>query len=409
VNNTIFIVLVSIPVVGFVLEQFLVYLNKTMWSNEVPVILRGICPVKEYRNSQLYNKEKYSLNFWSSLFNLLTILAMVILGGFAIVDGWARELGGDKMVLVTVIFFAILGFGSGIIDIPFSYIQTFIIEKKYGFNTMSQKTYFWDIIKTGLLTFFIGVPILGFVTWLYFKLGSSFWIYTWIFLTIISLFANFFYSDLIVPIFNKQLPLEAGSLRTRIEAFAKSSGFEVKDIYVIDGSKRSTKSNAYFSGIGPKKRIVLYDTLIKEFSEEEIVAVLGHEIGHYLKRHILLSMFISFFMNGLMLFLFSMIVDHPAFSLALGTETASFHMGLIVFGILYSPLSIVLDLLVNYISRKNEYTADKYSSEHYDPDYLASALKKLSIKNLSNMTPHPVYVFFYYSHPPLLKRLERLK
>jgi len=220
---------------------------------------------------------------------------------------------------------------------------------------------------------------------------------------------NLFYSELIVPLFNKQTPLEAGGLREKIEEFAIKTGFRLRNIYVIDGSKRSTKANAYFSGFGPKKRIVLYDTLIKDLTEEQIVAVLAHEIGHYKKRHVIMGLISSVIMTGVMLFLFSLIVNNPMLSQAMGAKDSSFHIGLIVFGILYSPLSLVIGLLSNFISRKNEFQADKFAKETYQPAYLAEALKKLSIKNLSNMMPHPVYVFFHYSHPTLLKRLEKLE
>ncbi|HSL87614.1 MAG TPA: M48 family metallopeptidase, partial [Bacteroidales bacterium] len=224
-----------------------------------------------------------------------------------------------------------------------------------------------------------------------------------------SIFMNLFYSELIVPLFNKQKPLEEGTLRERIEKFASATGFKLRDIFVIDGSKRSTKANAYFSGFGPKKRIVLFDTLMKEMTEDEIVAVLAHEIGHYKKKHVIMTLVFSVFLTGMMLFLFSLVVNNPSLSRALGAEEPGFHLGLIVFGILYSPLSLLIGLVSNYVSRKNEFEADNFVKENYKPVYLADALKKLSVKNLSNMLPHPAYVFFHYSHPPLLQRLEKLE
>jgi STE24 endopeptidase len=203
--------------------------------------------------------------------------------------------------------------------------------------------------------------------------------------------------------------LAEGSLRDKIGTFAARTGFKLKNIYVIDGSRRSTKSNAYFSGFGKKKRIVLYDTLIKEFSEEEIVAVLAHEIGHYKKKHVLINLVFSVMLTGFMLFLFSLVVDNPKLSQALGAKESSFHLGLIVFGILYSPLSLLIGLITNIISRENEFAADSFVRENYNAVFLGDALKKLSVKNLSNMMPHPLYVFFHYSHPPLLQRLEKLE
>jgi STE24 endopeptidase len=228
-------------------------------------------------------------------------------------------------------------------------------------------------------------------------------------ITLFSVFINLFYSELIVPLFNKQTPLQEGALRSEIETFARKTGFKLKNIYIIDGSKRSTKANAYFSGFGPKKRIVLYDTLQKELTDEEIVAVLAHEIGHYKKKHVLLMLLSSVILTGFMLLLFSLVVNNPLLSKALGSETTSFHLGLIVFGILYGPVALIIGLLTNYISRRNEFAADRFVKENYKPQILAEALKKLSVKNLSNMMPHPVYVFFHYSHPPLLSRLEKLE
>jgi STE24 endopeptidase len=407
-HNTIFILIIIIPVAGYLVEQYLEYLNGKMWSDSLPEKLKGICGEEEYRKTQSYDKENKKLSLWSSSFNLTVILAMIIAGGFAFADNMARSFS-TNLIIVSLVFFGIIGFASDLINVPFSLYETFVIEKKYGFNTMTLRTFITDHIKSWFIALLVGVPVLGLITWFYYKTGHNFWLYAWGLITLFSVFMNFFYSELIVPLFNKQTPLEAGSLRDKIEEFASRTGFRLRNIYVIDGSKRSTKSNAYFSGFGPKKRVVLYDTLLKEMSEEEIVAVLAHEIGHYKKKHVLLSLLFSFILTGFMLFLFSVVVDHPELSQALGTEKSSFHLGLIVFGILYSPLSLIIGLVSNYISRRNEFAADRFAKENYKPDMLADALKKLSVKNLSNMLPHKVYVFFHYSHPPLLKRLEKLE
>jgi STE24 endopeptidase len=379
-----------------------------MWSDSLPDKLKGICDESEYRNSQLYQKENNKLEFWTSLLNLIVIIGTIIAGGFAVLDLFARTIS-TNMILISLVFFGIIGFVSDIINIPFSYYDTFVIEKKFGFNTMSIRTFITDHIKSWFIALLVGIPVLGFITWVYYKTGQHFWIYSWAVITLFSVFINFFYSELIVPLFNKQTPLEEGTLRNAIEEFAQKAGFKLRNIYIIDGSKRSTKANAYFSGFGPKKRIVLYDTLQKDLSEEEIVAVLAHEVGHYKKKHVLMTLIFSVLLTGLMLFLFSLVVNNPLLTQALGSDTTSFHMGLIVFGILYSPLSLVIGLISNYISRKNEFAADRFARENFKPEILASALKKLSVKNLSNMMPHPAYVFFHYSHPPLLSRLEKLE
>jgi STE24 endopeptidase len=407
-HNTIFYLIIIIPVTGFIIERYLEYLNRKMWSEKLPEKLKGVCGEEEYRKSQLYEKDNKQLAFWSSAFNLAVILAMIIAGGFSLVDGLARSIS-INLIITALIFFGIIGLVSDLINVPFSWYDTFVIEKRYGFNTMTLRTFITDHIKSWFIVILVGIPVLGLITWFYYKTGPGFWLYAWALITVFSVFMNLFYSELIVPLFNKQVPLEDGPLRKKIEEFSANNGFKLRDIYIIDGSKRSTKSNAYFSGFGPKKRIVLFDTLLKEFSDEEIVAVLAHEIGHYKKKHVLLTLVFSFILTGFMLFLFSLVANNPQLSGALGAENSSFHLGLIVFGILYSPLSLVIGMASNYISRKNEFAADRFVKEHYDATFLSGALKKLSVKNLSNMLPHPAYVFFHYSHPPLLQRLENLE
>jgi STE24 endopeptidase len=407
-HNTIFYLIILIPVSGFIIERCLDYLNASMWSDSLPPKLKGICDEEEYRKSQRYQKENDRLSLWSSSFNLAIIIAAIVAGGFALADNAARALSSN-IVVISLIFFGIIGLFSDLINIPFSLIDTFIIEKRYGFNTMTVRTFITDHIKSWFIALLIGAPVLGLIVWFYYRTGQYFWLYAWGLITLFSIFINFFYSELIVPLFNKQTPLPDGPLRTEIEAFAQKAGFKLRDVYVIDGSKRSTKANAYFSGFGPKKRIVLYDTLQKDLSDEEIVAVLAHEIGHYKKKHILYSLVLSVIITGLMLFPFSTVVNNPSLSASLGAQHKSFHLGLIVFGILYSPLSLVIGLFSNYISRKNEFEADHFVVENHKPEVLASALKKLSVKNLSNMLPHKAYVFFHYSHPPLISRLEKLE
>ncbi|MBN2862614.1 MAG: M48 family metallopeptidase [Bacteroidales bacterium] len=407
-NNPIFYIILILPVAGYILERYLEHLNSKMWSDELPPQLKGICQEEDYRKSQLYDKENKKLAFWSSTFNLAVIVAMIILGGFSFVDRIARTFSMN-LIVVALIFFAIIGFVSEIINIPFSLYDTFVIEKKFGFNRMTKRTFITDHLKSWFISLLVGIPVLGLITWFYYKTSHNFWLYAWGLITVFTLFMNFFYSELIVPLFNKQTPLEDGSLRNKIESFASQTGFKLKNIYVIDGSKRSTKSNAYFAGFGSKKRVVLYDTLLNEMTEDEIVAVLAHEIGHYRKKHVLIMILTSFLTTGLMLFLFSLVVNNPHMSQALGSDKPSFHLGLIVFGILYSPLALLIGLISNIISRKNEFSADSFVRKNFKGDILGEALKKLSVKNLSNMIPHPLYVFFHYSHPPLLQRLEKLK
>ena len=407
-HNFVFFLIIIIPATGFLLERYLEHLNAGMRSEKLPAKLKGICDEKEYRKTLLYEKDNKKLSFWSASLNLAVVLFMIIAGGFALIDNWARVLS-ENPIIISLLFFGIIGLASDVINIPFGWYDTFVIEKKHGFNTMTIRTFITDHLKSWFIALLVGVPVLGLITWIYYKTGNRFWLYAWGLVTLFSVFINLFYSELIVPLFNKQIPLAEGSLRNRIEEFASKTGFRLRNIYVIDGSKRSTKANAYFSGFGPKKRIVLFDTLLKEFTEEEIVAVLAHEIGHFRKKHVLRSLLFSVLLTGLMLFLFSLVVSSPLLSQSMGAESPSFHLGLIVFGILYSPLSLLIGLGTNCISRRNEYEADRFVRDNHDPAILAEALKKLSVKNLSNLMPHPAYVFFHYSHPPLLDRLAKLE
>ena len=259
------------------------------------------------------------------------------------------------------------------------------------------------------MTLIFGGIILSSIIWFYEQTGEKFWIYTWILTTFFSIFINLFYSKLIVPLFNKQIPLENGELKSKIESYAETVGFKVNNIFVIDGSKRSTKANAYFSGFGSQKRITLFDTLINDLETDEIVGVLAHEVGHYKKKHIIFNLITSTLLTGLTLYILSLFVNSLTLSQALGVSVKSFHVNLITFGVLYSPISEITGLLVNYVSRKFEFQADNYAKNTFDAKPLISSLKKLSKKSLSNLTPHPAYVFVHYSHPTLLQRIKNLE
>ncbi|MBN4081857.1 M48 family metallopeptidase, partial [bacterium AH-315-C07] len=271
------------------------------------------------------------------------------------------------------------------------------------------KVFITDKLKGYLLTIILGGGILSLFIWFYNLAGTNFWIYAWIMFAAVMLFMFMFYTSLILPLFNKLTPLEDGGLRTKIEEYAKKVDFPLVNILVMDGSKRSAKANAFFSGLGSKKKIVLYDTLIKDHSDEELVAVLAHEVGHYKKKHTHQSIVLSLLQTGLTLFILSWFIDSSLLSEVLGGKEYAFHLNLLAFGLLYSPLSMIIGVLMNILSRKNEYQADRYAKETYDGSFLASALKKLSVNNLSNLNPHSWNVFLHYSHPPLLKRLEAIE
>ena len=407
-HNILFWVIIAIIVIDFLFEKYLDYLNTKTMSDTLPDEVKGIYDEEKYKKQQAYQRENNRFGLISGSVSFAATLLMFLLFGFAFVNNIAWDLTGNAIV-AALIFFGIIMFASDLLGIPFDVYDTFKIEEKYGFNKTTPKTFVLDKIKGWLIGALIGGGLLALIIFIYQKTQQMFWIYAWLVVAAFSVFMAMFYSNLIVPLFNKQTPLEEGELRNAIQQFASKVGFKLDNIFVINGSKRSTKANAYFTGLGAKKRIVLYDTLIHDMEIDELVAVLAHEIGHYKKKHVVQGLFISLIQAGIVLFIFSLLIDSPQLSLALGVEKPNFHIGLVAFGVLYTPVSFVLGIFMNMLSRKNEYQADAFAAEHFKPQPLASALKKLSVKNLSNLTPHPKYVFFHYSHPTLLQRLEHLK
>lgn len=394
-------------IANFIFERWLDYLNTTNWSSELPPELLGIYNEEKYQKSIEYEKVTYRFSVVTESLGFIAVLLIFIAGGFGWLDGIIRSRVTNP-IYIALIFFAILGLVTEIVSLPFSWYDTFVIEEKFGFNKTTRRVFILDQIKGLIIGAIIGGIVLYLIVWIYLIAGGLFWVYSLLVIAIFSVFMLLFYSSFIVPLFNKQTPLVDGDLKNAIRAFSSKVGFMLDNVYVIDGSKRSTKANAYFTGLGRKKRIVLYDTLISELDTEEIVAVLAHEIGHYKKHHVISGLFLSLITTAIMLYIFSLVSGYPAFAQALGSEIPSFHLAIISFGILYSPLSLIFGISLHYISRKNEYQADHFAAEKYEGKYLASALKKLSVNNLSNLTPHPTHVFFHYSHPTLLQRLKKL-
>ncbi|PKA96882.1 STE24 endopeptidase [Flavobacteriaceae bacterium MAR_2009_75] len=406
--NTLFYIIVAILILQFVLETVLDYLNAKHYNDPIPNELNDVFDKTEYQKSQSYKKTTYRFGLITSTSSLLLTLIFLFFGGFEWIDGIARSIT-DSSILIALVFFGIIMIGNDLITMPFSYYSTFVIEEKFGFNKTTKKIFFLDKLKGWLMMVVVGGAILALIIWFFEWAGSNFWIYAWALVALFTIFMNLFYSKLIVPLFNKQTPLELGSLKTKIENFAQQVGFELQNIFVIDGSKRSTKANAYFSGFGKEKRVTLYDTLIKDLDEEEIVAVLAHEVGHYKRNHIVFNLIASLILTGVTLFILSLFVNNPEVSYAIGVSTPSFHAALIGFGILYSPISEITGLAMNHLSRKFEYQADDYAKDNYAALPLITSLKKLSKNSLSNLTPHPAYVFMHYSHPPLIKRIANLR
>lgn len=406
-SQFLFYIIISILIIDFVIDKIINHLNAKHFNDHIPAELKDVYNKEEYFKSQAYKKENYRFSLLTSAFTLTLTLCFFIFKGFAWVDNFARSFS-DNEISIALIFFGVIMIGSDMLSTPFSYYHTFVIEEKYGFNKTSKRLFLTDKLKGWLLSAIVGGGILAIIIWFYHKTGNLFWVYTWVLIGVFTIFMTMFYSTLIVPLFNKQTPLEEGELKAAIYAFSKKAGFTLNNIYVIDGSKRSTKANAYFSGFGAKKRIVLYDTLINDLTIDEIVAVLAHEIGHYKKKHVMINMFISLLLTGLTLFLLSLLIDNAILSEALSVKMPSFHIGLITFGILYSPISEITGILMNYMSRKFEYQADNYAKSKYGGEALISSLKKLSRNSLSNLTPHKANVFVHYSHPTLLQRVKNL-
>ncbi len=407
-SSVLFYIIIGILSAQFLLERILDYLNSKRYQDPVPSELNDVFDPSEYEKSQRYKITNYKFGLITATFSFLLTIGFLIFGGFEWIDSLARSFS-DNPIIIALVFFGIIMIGSDLLSTPLSYYQTFVIEEKFGFNKSSRKLFFLDKLKGWLMTIILGGGILALVLWFFQWAGTNFWIYTWGVIALFSIFMNMFYSKLIVPLFNKQTPLEDGSLKEKLETYAKNVGFELKNIFVIDGSKRSTKANAYFSGFGKEKRVTLYDTLINDLDEDEIVAVLAHEVGHYKKKHIIFNLVASLLLTGLTLFILSVFINNPQVSLAIGVSQPSFHAALIGFGILYSPISEITGLIMNYLSRKFEYEADDYAKNTFAAMPLVTSLKKLSKNSLSNLTPHPAYVFMHYSHPPLIARIRNLK
>ncbi|MGR7813596.1 M48 family metallopeptidase [Lacinutrix undariae] len=406
--SILFYIIIAIILVNFIVDEVLNALNAKHYNDALPEELSDVYDKDEYLKSQKYKATNHKFGIVQSSFSLALTLAFLILDGFKIVDDFARHFG-EHSIVIALIFFGIIMLGSEIISTPFAYYSTFVIEEKFGFNKTTKKLFIIDKLKGLLMMAIVGGGILALIIWVYQLTENQFWLYAWGIITVFTVFMNLFYSKLIVPLFNKQTPLEAGSLRDKISEYAASVGFNLDKIYSIDGSKRSTKANAYFSGFGSEKRVTLYDTLINDLEDEEIVAVLAHEVGHYKKKHIVFNLVSSVLLTGITFYILSIFISNPLLSNALGVSIPSFHIGLIAFGMLYAPISEITSLIMNWLSRKFEYQADDYAKNTYKSAPLISALKKLSKNSLSNLTPHKAYVFMHYSHPTLLQRFKNLK
>ncbi len=404
--QVLFYLIVVFILIEFAVSRTLVYFNSKNRIAPIPDIVKDIYDDEKYQKSQHYDKAKERLSLWAESVSFVLILLLLFLHGFAALDGWIRQFTTSP-VLMALLFFGILYFVYDIIHLPFSLYETFVIEEKFGFNRITPRIFIFDKLKSYLLGIIIGGGLLALIVYLYTIIPDYFWLVVWGVMGLFSLFALMFYTSLLLPLFNKLKPLENGEIRQAIEHYSTSVNFPLKNIYIMDGSKRSSKANAFFSGIGFKKSIVLFDTLIKDFSTDELVAVLAHEVGHYKRKHVQKGFIISFLQMGILLFLFNWVMKTPALCAALDAPQ-SFHISLLAFGLLLSPLSTLGSIAGNYLSRKYEFEADAYSVKTFNKNSFSGALRKLAKDNLTNLTPHPAYVFVHYSHPPIAQRLQHI-
>ena len=401
-------ILIFLIVFNYIFSTVLEFINNKNWKDLIPKQLKNYYSKEKYLEARNYKKEHGKISFISSTLSTIITLSLLYLG----IYGWVSDyfvMNYENYFIQSGLFFLSFFLLNTIVSIPFQYYSTFYIEEKYGFNKTTLKVFIIDRIKGILLSILIGGLILFIALFIYQKIENNFWVYLWIFISAFIIFIQMFYTSLIVPLFNKLTPLQEGSLKNKINEYSQKIGYSIDNIFIIDGSKRSTKANAYFSGFGPKKTIALFDTLVEKHTEDELVAVLAHEVGHYKKKHIFQGLIISIFQIGLMAFLLELCLNNEILIKSLGGTTPAFHLGIIIFSFLFSPIGLIIGTIMNIISRKNEFEADNYAKETYNGDSLVLALKKLYVDSLSNIYPHPLYVFFHYSHPPLLERIKNIE
>jgi len=407
--NIYLIIILAIIIVDYILDIVVDTLNVKHTKTDLPEEFEGHYDAEKYKKAQNYLKENTRFGIIVDSITTPIAVAFILIGGFNYVDQIVRSFHFNS-ILTGLVFAGILMFASQILSIPFSIYNTFVIEEKYGFNRTTAKTFMLDILKSWLLTAIIGGTIFAIILWFFDKAGNMAWVYCWIVVVIFQIVLTFFAPVVILPLFNKFFPLEDGDLKSTIENYARSQGFKLKGVFKMDASKRSTKSNAFFTGFGKYRRIVLFDTLIKKHTVDELVSILAHEMGHYKKKHILKSTIISIITTGLMFFILSLFINNEGLFQAFKMENTSIYASLFFFAFLYTPINMFISILGNILSRKHEYEADAYAATTYGKyESMISALKKLTVDNLSNLTPHPLKVFLSYSHPPVLERIQTIR
>ena len=406
--NSILFLILAFLIIDFLRDRILGYLNRQSSRKPIPDELVGVYDDEKYRQSQEYHNDLGKFGNLSSGITFIMTVCAIYFGWFGWLDQWVNS-RFEGLITSSLAYFGILFLLSDVLGTPFGLYRIFVIEERYGFNTMTFKTYIADKFKGYILTAIIGGGLLTLFLYLVNTLGSGFWLYFWVVITVFILGANMFYTSLILPLFNKLTPMPDGELKSSIEKFSQKVNFPLTNIFVMDGSKRSSKGNAFFSGIGKKKKVVLFDTLIEKHTTEELTAVFAHEVGHFKRKHIYLATILSILQIGLILYLLSLMILNENVTVAMSGSGVSIPLNILAFSILFSPVSHALSIGMNILSRKNEYEADAYAVDNYKAEPLIEGLKKLSGDSLSNLTPHPWYVFFNYSHPPLLQRVRAMK
>lgn len=393
--------------VSWLMDLVVEWLNLKHVSTGIPPEFKGIYDNEKYAQSQRYLRDNTVFGMVQSTIMLPLTVAFILLGGFRLFNDWAQNVS-ESMIIAGLVFAGLLTLLSKAVSLPFSIYDTYVIEERYGFNRTTPKTFVMDILKGLLLTALIGAPVFALVLWIFDSLPHA-WLWAWAALAVIQLFLVFIAPVVFLPLFNKFTPLEDGELRQRIEQYAAEHNYNLSGIFKIDGSRRSTKSNAYFTGLGKTKRIALFDTLIEKHTVEELICVLAHEIGHCKRGHIKKHIAYSLAASLLMFFMLDFFIQRPGLYAAFGIDNTPLYAGFIFFGFIYAPASMALGVLGNVISRKHEYEADAFAAQTTgQPGEMVSALKKLTVDNLGNLTPHPLKVFLQYSHPPVLERIRAL-
>jgi STE24 endopeptidase len=407
--NIYLLIILSMIIGNYLLDIVVETLNVRHASTDLPEEYEGYYDPEEYKKAQNYLKENTRFEIIASSITTPITVAFILIGGFNFVDQIARSFQFGP-ISTGLVFAGILMLASQIISIPLSAYSTFVIEEKYGFNRTTVRTFILDILKTWLLAAMIGGTLFSIVLWFFGKAGSWAWVYCWAVVIVFQIVLTFLAPVVILPLFNKFYPLGEGELKVAIENYARSQDFKMKGIFTMDASKRSTKTNAFFTGLGKFRRIVLFDTLIKKHSVDELVSILAHETGHYKKKHIFKSILMSTVTTGLMFLLISVFINNRGLFSAFKMQSISIYASLIFFAFLYAPINMVISIFSKMLSRKREYEADAYAVEtHRKPESMISALKKLTVDNLSNLTPHPLKVFLSYAHPPVLERIRVIR